>query len=181
MNEVRFFVEGDPKTAGSKVSGVAYRKDATGARVPMRRADGRIVTFTKDSSGEPGVAWRTDIRAAARDAMLDDLPMTGPVAVSLTFRLKRPGSHYRSGAHAGTLKANAPLVPITRPDIDKLSRAVLDALKGITWGDDSQVVQKVATKRYANPGERVGVDVVVALPVLSLVPESVRPQLELIQ
>lgn len=44
-----------------------------------------------------------------------------------------------------------------RPDVDKLSRAVLDALSmaGI-WGDDSQVTHLCATKRVAEIGEEPG-------------------------
>ena len=35
-----------------------------------------------------------------------------------------------------------------RPDIDKLARAVLDALTGIVWVDDDQVVELVCRKRW---------------------------------
>ena len=39
--------------------------------------------------------------------------------------------------------------PITRPDIDKMVRCVLDALTGIVYKDDSQVVSLSAMKTYA--------------------------------
>jgi crossover junction endodeoxyribonuclease RusA len=42
-----------------------------------------------------------------------------------------------------------------KPDIDKLIRAVLDALKGVAWCDDSQVVSVYASKRYGQPGCKV--------------------------
>jgi Holliday junction resolvase RusA-like endonuclease len=49
--------------------------------------------------------------------------------------------------------------PATRPpDLDKLTRAVLDALTGIVWTDDAQVVAVAATKRRsATPGVTVTV------------------------
>ena len=40
---------------------------------------------------------------------------------------------------------------ITRPDADKLCRAVLDALKGIVYRDDSQVVALECTKNFGIP------------------------------
>lgn len=49
----------------------------------------------------------------------------------------------------------------TRPDVDKLTRALLDPLKGITWVDDSQVAYATVNKVYAwegNPGAFVIID-----------------------
>ena len=69
----------------------------------------------------------------------------GPVTVSLRFAFVRPASHYGTGRNAANLKASAPLYPATRHhksggDIDKLVRAVLDAMTGVVYADDSQVV-----------------------------------------
>jgi len=49
------------------------------------------------------------------------------------------------------------LTPATRPsDLDKLVRAVLDALTGIVWKDDAQVVALKATKvQGVTPGVEV--------------------------
>ena len=48
-------------------------------------------------------------------------------------------------------------------DVDKLARAVLDALvTGRAFSDDSQVIKLSATKRIAEPGEQSGVHIVVA-------------------
>ena len=43
-----------------------------------------------------------------------------------------------------------------KPDADKLARAVLDALTGILYADDSQVVELLVRKLYGSP-ERVEV------------------------
>jgi Holliday junction resolvase RusA-like endonuclease len=45
---------------------------------------------------------------------------------------------------------------VVRPDADKLVRACLDALTGVLWEDDSQVVEISARKVYG-PTERVDV------------------------
>jgi len=44
-----------------------------------------------------------------------------------------------------TVTRDLPTVP---PDVDKLTRALLDACKAV-WGDDSQVVRLEVSKKYA--------------------------------
>lgn len=48
-----------------------------------------------------------------------------------------------------TVKRDFPIVP---PDTDKLLRAVGDGIgqSGVIWGDDSQIVEIVASKSYAD-------------------------------
>jgi Holliday junction resolvase RusA-like endonuclease len=41
------------------------------------------------------------------------------------------------------------LRPISRPDIDNYVKLVLDALNGIFWRDDTQIVQLIAEKYYS--------------------------------
>lgn len=66
-------------------------------------------------------------------------PMFGkhiPVRVTLQFAFLRPaGAKYR-------------LYPSVKPDIDKLQRAILDALTGVAFLDDAQVVSSLADKVY---------------------------------
>lgn len=44
------------------------------------------------------------------------------------------------------------LVPETKPDTDNIAKAVLDALNGIAYKDDSQVVELSVRKRYGEIG-----------------------------
>jgi len=60
------------------------------------------------------------------------------------FQFVRPKSHYTA---KGALRDAAPR-HVGKPDIDKLCRAVLDALTGIAYADDSQVVALDASKVY---------------------------------
>ena len=53
--------------------------------------------------------------------------------------------------------------PAKRPDLDKLVRAVKDALTKVLWHDDGQVVEILARKFYAQPGAPVGVSVLVGV------------------
>lgn len=73
-------------------------------------------------------------------------PFDCPVAVSLTFVLSRPKSHFRSGRNSHLVKTSAPLYP--RQDIDNFAKGALDVLSGHLFIDDKQVVRLVADKRY---------------------------------
>jgi crossover junction endodeoxyribonuclease RusA len=95
--------------------------------------------------------WRDDIRGTVLAAMTatghTGHPVGTPVFVALEFVLPRPTS---------TPKTRTPSA-VKRPDIDKLARAVLDALTSAgTWADDSQVVGMVLTKRLAERDETPG-------------------------
>lgn len=56
-------------------------------------------------------------------------------------------------------------MPIVPPDLDKLVRAVGDGIgqSEMIWGDDSQIVQIVATKSYADDREPGATIIVTAL------------------
>lgn len=66
--------------------------------------------------------------------------LDGPLRVGLTFYLKKP-------------KSNKQAFPSLRPDLDNLVKAVADALNGVLWVDDAQIVDMVASKRWAKLGE----------------------------
>jgi crossover junction endodeoxyribonuclease RusA len=88
-------------------------------------------------------------REPARDVALD---------VTLGFMFERPKSHYGSGRNAHEIKRSAPAYKSTRPDLDKLVRAVLDALTGIVFVEDSQVARLSAWKDYGPAGVAIRVD-----------------------
>ncbi len=87
--------------------------------------------------------YRALVSLAASQARKEP-PTRLPVGIGITFVFVRPKSHYTS---KGELRAGAPSFP-GKPDVDKLCRAVLDALTGILYHDDAQVVSLNASKRY---------------------------------
>ncbi|WP_051407151.1 RusA family crossover junction endodeoxyribonuclease [Nocardia sp. CNY236] len=101
---------------------------------------GRMV----ESSKSVGL-WRERVALAAHEHGWT--PGTGAVAVQLAFVRPRPLS---------TPKSRTPPA-VKKPDVDKLSRAILDALTGIAFADDSQVTDLHASKRLAAIGETPGV------------------------
>ena len=82
-------------------------------------------------------------------------PITGPVAVTVTYEMPRPQSHYGTGRNAAMLKpAHMTLAHTQTPDVDKLLRLTLDALTfaGVIV-DDKQVCNVSAAKLWgASPG-----------------------------
>ena len=97
-------------------------------------------------------AWRSLVADAA---LATNQPLLNqPVSISITFRFLRAKGHYnKSGL---TPSAPAHLTSKQKGDIDKLSRAILDALTGTLLHDDSQVVSLSAHKRYCTPEEKPG-------------------------
>lgn len=86
-------------------------------------------------------AWRKAVTAAAREAVDSDgwATTAGPVRVEVIFYLDRPST---------VTQAKRPW-PIKPPDIDKLVRAVCDALTDAeVWADDGQIVELCAEKHY---------------------------------
>jgi Holliday junction resolvase RusA-like endonuclease len=112
---------------------------------------GKVFT-TNDAQGTLA-RWRGDIRTVVQQRMLHE-PDGSPVSVSLLFAFARPKSHLTKGG----LAKGAPDLPA--PDIDKLTRAVLDALTGIAYFDDRQVADVHAEKKYIVEGPS-GLDIVI--------------------
>lgn len=91
--------------------------------------------------------WEKSVAGAALVAIgAHPRPVFGKqvaVGVTVAFRLARPPSVDRD-------------LPTVKPDIDKLARAALDALTGLLWVDDSQVVRLTVSKDYCARGESPG-------------------------
>ena len=84
--------------------------------------EGRMVESSKRVK-----PWRRQVAAAYADHSFGDM-LDGPVSVTVDFYLPRPKAHYSTGRNAGALKPSAPAEHLTMPDLDKLTRAVGDAL-----------------------------------------------------
>lgn len=100
-------------------------------------------------------AWRADVKLLATGAVrsaggrIED----GPVRVQLEFIFPRP-KRKRDTAAA---ELRAAVYKPERPDIDKLARAVLDALEGTVYKADAQVCELELRKLYGNNGADPGV------------------------
>lgn len=108
-----------------------------GSMKAFPRKGGRGVIVTHNSSKlKP---WREQISWAAKEAMktfkVSLIERPTPVKVLANFYFVRPkkGQEWKS----------------TKPDIDKLERAIFDAMTGIVYRDDSQIAFVQAAKFWA--------------------------------
>ena len=107
---------------------------------------GRLVEQTKVKG------WMQEIQAHILEVYSDVAPMFDtPVWVTLAFRFPRP------------VAAKNRLYPHLRSagDLDKLTRAVLDALQPSILADDSLVVKLTAGKFYETPENQAGVTILI--------------------
>jgi Holliday junction resolvase RusA-like endonuclease len=93
--------------------------------------------------------WKALVAQVAGDAMAGRELMRGPLAMTLRFVVRRPKGHYGKRG----LLPSAPPFPTTKPDLLKLARGVEDALSGVVYGDDAQIVRELLIKEYGE--ERV--------------------------
>jgi Holliday junction resolvase RusA-like endonuclease len=126
-----FTVDGRPTTQGSKV---------------------RTRWGIRESGGDNLVLWREAVRATAVQVRGDNAPLTGPLGITLAFRLPAPKSRPKRrrtwpiGKNAG--------------DLDKLARAVLDGLTtSHLIDDDGLFVEALVAKEYPIGDEVPGVSV----------------------
>lgn len=120
---ISFWVSGIPATKGSWR---AYRN----------KRSGKSVLVPMNAKEKP---WREHVQWVARTTMaaLREQPLTGPASVRVVFYLPKP---------------KKPFNPWPVGDVDKLARSLLDALSGIVYVDDKQVVTLTASKAWADSG-----------------------------
>ncbi len=135
-----FFVEGVPVQQGNTRSAMV---------------NGRCRTWHRE--GERLKGWRRLVALAAAEHFKGG-PFRERFAVSVDFVMPRPASHVKKD---GELRAGAPKGHTSKPDIDKLLRAVLDGLTGTVYFDDSQVAVVLVSKRWAACGEPSGASLIV--------------------
>lgn len=142
MQLIKFFVPGTARTAGSKSA--------------FRGKDGKI---NLTHAGKHSKDWMNSVKwFALKEYGPRTVLLTCPVSLKLTFYRSRPKGHYGTGRNAGVLKdSKKQEQPVSKPDLTKLTRAVEDALTGVIWKDDSQVVTQDTIKVYCGAEDKVGV------------------------
>lgn len=102
----------------------------------------RAVVTDANSKSKP---WQAEVRNAAIEHIQAEhmtengfLLLDGPLSLGIIVYLPKPKSVKREH-------------PTVRPDLTKLVRGIEDALTGIVWRDDAQVVEQFLAKRYGEP------------------------------
>jgi len=95
---------------------------------------GHVAHYTPEKTR----SYESMIRGAAMDAMAGRAPLSGPVEIDLRIEVAIPASwskRKRTEAEVGVLW------PAKTPDLSNVQKAVEDAMNGVVYGDDSQIVR----------------------------------------
>jgi Holliday junction resolvase RusA-like endonuclease len=126
--------------------------------IPVAKGRGRISTrggVIRSFTPPKTVAFESRVALAAEKAMDGAEPLQGPLSLTLFVELPIAQSWSLKKKKAALSGEHS---PCGRPDLDNYVKAVSDGGNGVLWGDDSQIVMLLATKRYAEiPGVHVEV------------------------
>lgn len=136
---ISFFVKGVPAPGGSKKF------------VGMNKKTGRALLV--DAAGKRNKNWRKIVGIEGARAMGDKPLMRGPLAVTIVFQMPRPKHHFN---RKGGFSKTATTRPTSKPDTLKLTRSTEDALTGIVWHDDAQVILMSLAKKWADENQEAG-------------------------
>lgn len=107
--------------------------------VPKGRAvplNGRMVTPEKTRRFEKAV----------RLCLMGQEKLTGPISMTLIFKIAQPKSVKRK-------------YPCVRPDLDNYCKAILDAAEGILFENDGQICGLALGKDYCQGGEQPNIEI----------------------
>lgn len=124
MTTLRFTVPGEPRGKGRPRFG--------------KTRSGFAVAYTDDKTA----AYENLVKLAARQA--GAVSIAGPVSVMIRAYFVPPQSWSKKRRAAALAGYEAP----GRFDIDNISKAVLDGLNGVAFGDDKQIVTLLAGKAF---------------------------------
>lgn len=105
-----------------------------------RFGQGRAYTDAATKAYEAALAW------AAKQEMGGREPFAGPVQVTIGAFMEIPMSWSRA-RHQEAITGQRR--PMTKPDADNIVKAALDAMNGIVFIDDKQVVEVGVIKKYS--------------------------------
>ncbi len=132
---IRFTVHGKAQAAGSK------------------RHVGRGIIVDANKNAKP---WQAEVKAAALDVFQGPL-IEGPVAIEIREYRLRPKGHFRTTGELSAAGLRKPF-PTSAPDTGKIARGIHDALTGIVYRDDAQIVLDVTSKEWGE-SERTEVEI----------------------
>ncbi len=136
------------------VPGVPVQKGSHKAWVPPGASYANI---TDDSPNTK--PWQAYVRFCVSQKWRGP-PSVKPCQLTCVFFFPRPKNHYYHRKSGDVLRDDAPTHKTSKPDLGKLERPIEDAMTGIAYVDDSQVVRHNGAKPYVNtinnrPGVRI--------------------------
>ena len=120
-----------------------------GQQATVTTSDGRVISMRYQPAKVRNYA--AFVAMCAREAMAGELPFSGPIRRVLTLTISTP----KSWSKKRRARHNWATV---RPDVGNVAKTIDDALQGICYADDKQIVEAEEVKRY---GEADGVEIMV--------------------
>lgn len=115
------------------------------AKARPRFSGGHAYTPSKTTAYEAAVAWAYKSAAAKANKQ----PYAGDVPLRLTVIAHMPIPSSRP-KYQRTAMADGSIMPTGRPDWDNIGKIISDALNGIAYKDDAQIVDARVIKVYSN-------------------------------
>ena len=129
--QIEFTVPGDPRGKG-------------------RPRFSRVGKFTKTYTDAKTKEYEDKVANAASLAMYPHEPLTTPLAVWIDISVPIPASYSKKRKEACLSGVE---MPCKKPDIDNIAKGILDAMNGIVYADDVQVIRLTLQKHYSTePG-----------------------------
>jgi len=106
----------------------------------------RVGKFTKTYTDAKTKMYEEKIASAARLHMYPHEPLETPVNVTLELHVDVPVSYSKKRRYACLTGEEW---PTKKPDLDNVAKAFLDAMNGIVYKDDVQVIRLYVSKTYS--------------------------------
>ena len=119
-------------------------------RPRARRFKDRVILYDPKNA-KP---WRDAVANTIGEMV--DTPFEGPLELTMPFSFPRPKSHYGTGKNSDLIKGSAPKHHAQKPDLDNVIKSTMDAMNGVLYLDDKQVIQVTALKGWADRSEQPG-------------------------
>jgi Holliday junction resolvase RusA-like endonuclease len=117
---------------------------------------GMVAGHARMFTPEKTVSYESTVALFAAQAMAGRPLLTGPVNLQMRVDFAIPASwsmKKQRAAEAGQI------LPAVKPDADNVAKAICDAINGVVWKDDVQVVDLTVRKRYSMvPGVAVQIE-----------------------
>lgn len=134
MNELKVFIPGEPCAQGRPRFSTAGGFDRAYDPAKSRNYKAYVKAVCADAAEKQGWLFNTDL----------------PLEVELIAGLSIPSSKSKKWKQAA---AEGVEKPTKKPDVDNLIKIIMDALSGVIYKDDKQIIKMSVEKRYAEqPG-----------------------------
>lgn len=121
------------------IPGVAVAK----GRPRFAKRGNFVTTYTPEKTA----SYENLVKVLAMQEMRGAVPVSGPVNVTIDIAICPPAS-WSNKKRAQAL--NEEIYPTGKPDLDNTAKGILDAMNGVAYLDDKQVIGLMVRKFYSD-------------------------------